>query len=287
MTSASLAPLSIAILGLLFGILLSVIGIAVVALVYTVHLVRRETLAMRDLTLRTLARNTTAIDRLRSETSLALSGMDVNRMHEASQVVQTSARSLGNITGRLAKLLFTQPGLDGTVDAHGNLNDGLLGGAGFAGDGGLGGSPRYPDASAYDPFGPAPGTASTLDDEARQDAAQIDQWRARRQATEYDAVYATAPIPSVPSRSPFHDQIHSAPPQFAEWQREQALKQAAAAGHQTPLPVASLPDLEDAHDLDAQLGEEATAGTPGTPATPAPDPLAGYRFPGVTDSGRE
>lgn len=241
--TSSLAPLAIAALGLLFGVLLTVIGVAIVALVYLTNQQRQATLAMRDLTTRTLARNTTAINQLRTETALALSGMDVDRMHEASHAVQASARSLASITSRLAKALFTQPGMAGTVDQFGNANDGLL--------------------------DPAP-----LDQEAMQDAAMLEQWNARAGrgsssagfggAGDYNdpALRPRAPMPSVPPLST----------PFARWHAEQQAREDAAAGRTSPIPPPTLPDLDDAHDLDAEQGADASQ-------------LASSQVPGFTDDG--
>lgn len=242
--AAALAPLALIILGMFLGVLILVVILAIVALVVITLVQRRETIAARELLARTLARNTTVITNLQREVTLSLSRMDVDRMHDASVAIQQTTKSLSSVATHLKKLLFTQPGDAGTVDQFGISNDGLLG--------------------------------SDLNDEAMQDAAQVDQWQARRVGMDYDGSRsgsgsaggwsAGVGAASAPS---------SVQAIFGRWQADQAAKEAARMGADSPIPIQTLPDLADAHDLDAQEGSDQFETLGGVNQVPEP--------PGFTD----
>lgn len=235
--ASSMAPLGLAAVGLLFGILLTILAVAVVALLYAAWQQRSEATAARTLINQVIARNTAAIDKLRGEVDLSLSRMDAERLYEASHAVQNGVRSLQQSTSTLSKLLHGVPQAGpGTVDQYGVPNSGL---AGYA-SGGNNSLNYYPDA---------PG----LDDEAIQDAATVEQWAANRSRVQYDA--GSTPPASRP---------------FEIYRKQQQDKADAASGRSSPIPVSSLPDLDDAHDLDAQQGEELSG-------------IARHQVPGFTD----
>jgi hypothetical protein len=101
-------------IGLLFGVVLSVVAIAAGTLFYVSVQMRREsTEAKRDVAA-AIQLNTIAIDKMRGEVGLALSQMDAQRLYEASVAIQKVSKLLHGTVSQLNKVVYAAvpPGLD-------------------------------------------------------------------------------------------------------------------------------------------------------------------------------
>lgn len=100
-------------LGLLFGLLLAIVAAGIAALAYFTYLTRRDLASQRQTLLSATASLLTATGSLKSDVTLALSSLDADRLHAASQTIQRNATTLANAVNTLSKLVYAQqPQLD-------------------------------------------------------------------------------------------------------------------------------------------------------------------------------
>ena len=105
-------------IGMMFGMVLLLVGIAAAFLFYTAVQMRKESAESKKSVAAALKANTAAIDLLRSEVALSLSRMDAERLYEASVSIQKANKRLGATAQMLSKIVFAStspaPGLDMT-----------------------------------------------------------------------------------------------------------------------------------------------------------------------------
>jgi len=101
-------------IGLLFGIVLCVVGVAAAFLFWTAIQMRKESADSRKETTAAIKSNTVAIDKMRGEVGLALSQMDAQRLYEASVAIVGAKKQLAQIVAHLNKVVYASqpPGLD-------------------------------------------------------------------------------------------------------------------------------------------------------------------------------
>jgi len=232
---SNFTAIGLAMAGLLFGVLLTLLAAGVIGVLWATWQQRKEGIAARTLINQVIARNTSAIALLKTEVAMALNRMDADRIHDAGMAIQAGVKSLHGSVQTLSKLLYATPGAGaGTVDQYGISNSGLTGMAGMVGNN------------------------TPMDEEAEQDAAQDEQWSARpRQVQDmYSTKPAWAQGIAAQTENPFE-----------AYRAVQQAKEDAAQGRPSPVPISVLPDVDEGHDLDAQQGSElsylATSQVPG------------------------
>jgi hypothetical protein len=181
--SLALALIAIGLFGLLFGILMALVGV----MAWTLH---RAAASQRLQSEETATRvtscllgNTRAIDKLRGEVALSLSRMDADRLHDAAAQIQAGAKQLATQTQTLSKLLFVQAGQGGSPFQP-QSNGGLAG---------------FPDANPMD-------GAFSLDDEALDDAQMLAdraRWQRGMAGAETQQSYAAPPPSPLNIPDPF------------------------------------------------------------------------------------
>ena len=97
-TSLTLALVAIGLFGLLFGILLALLGVMAYMLHRAATAIKQDAKQAADLVARVLSQNTRTIDQLRGEVALSLSRMDADRLHDAATQIQTGAKALAQQT---------------------------------------------------------------------------------------------------------------------------------------------------------------------------------------------
>lgn len=97
-------------LGLLFGTILAVLGCAAYAMFSAAKSQREDTAVAHKAIVDRLSQVSLSIDKLRAETSLALSRMDADRLHDTAITLQSAAKTLTGSVNSFQRLLFAQAG---------------------------------------------------------------------------------------------------------------------------------------------------------------------------------
>lgn len=252
-TSSVIAILAIGLFGLLFGILMALVGVMAYALHRSAVDIKQVAQQSADLVAKVISQNTQTIDKLRGEVALSLSRMDADRLHDAATQIQTGAKALGQQTATLSRLIFAAAGQSA-------LAPGTLAG--------------FPDPAPMD-------SSFSMEDEALDDAtmlAERTRWQ-RGQAGQAAGAMAADPTPrwGAPPPSPLNiplpdafaglteNQIKQRIAAFYERRRNGIVDPVAdqqvadlASRMDAPLPdhreQAPLPDFSDSFSLDSLAG---------------------------------
>lgn len=118
-TATILAIVAIGLFGLLFGIVLAIMGAMAYAM-YTASVQQREaTKHAHETIMGWIRKQNEVIGGLRSDVTIALSKFDGDRLHDASLAIQSSSKQLNQSVATFSKLLFAQAGANPTVPLAG------------------------------------------------------------------------------------------------------------------------------------------------------------------------
>jgi len=217
--ATTLALVVIGLFGLLFGVLLALLGILAYSLYKSSADQRQSILLWRQEIGRVVSDTSATTDRLRLDLLAALSKFDADRLYEASQVIQQGAAHLAAQVQTLGKVFYasaagTAAGIDAMFDPLSPQSGSSGGGGGYPGQF----QPQRPLAPGF-----------TMEDEAADDARML---RERNRWSSAGGAYGGTPPPTSLS--------------FAEELTDLGASQAAAP----PDPFAGLTQAERQSALD-------------------------------------
>lgn len=105
-------------IGLLLGILVAILALSVAALAYLVWQVRRDLQSQRQQLLAALTHSIQSVTQLQSSVTSALSSLDADRLHAASQSAQLATKKLIAIVQSMAKMVYADGSGAGLLDPN-------------------------------------------------------------------------------------------------------------------------------------------------------------------------